>query len=837
MLRHLFCSQCAIALAAAVATAADEASTASQLQHNFTLISLSPESIKEIYPSTDLLTNPDPALDGAQLFWATADINFAPPALQQAEFAIVHKYQGIPRQELPAANISYAWGSLDSLINERSAPEFWARPSAAFYAPGFEADNPFTIDFSAYYDKLPTEGKNAFDSLLKKKKISMLKLVKRPDSKDFSTCPWDAMLLRQHDEPLCQKWNDEVKKLTGSAAHPLWLKQWQRFRSLCKKQAPANRGEVLFTPQNRCYLNKQMTAYDGLLHLRDSASLASDFGRSARTHAKKHTLHFLPLCAQARVNEQNTPILKAVIQAHTGTSLHYMPQGFVLAVFADWDAEKSTADAITLNNSLHLDGGSDYSPTNNISLPVPEFSKIDRNAILVSRAPGSFSVRWATNSSVPIQNSCSSISPVAYTAGAEKICIKALVALPKYRRLHSGNLDSTVAANWRISASSENVTEHVERSGMWELKSPTPLMLDFPQHQNLEKINYPRGVAAFQIKKNTAETNALYSITPVKHSSTDSASHIHHYDLYLVSLESANDIHAQISAGLWALRWHIRYAVNNSKSLFCGLSYTSFPEVYTIFGESTWHKNGVINDMPAQFSDKILPWPDLLKRLTTEMLADHIPTTKLPNWESSDEIIQIYLKTMCNGICKNTLYPPQKLGNFIKWKLGQYRKDYNISDIPVFYNNGNVIPNEKILYKSLIGYTISSLNSNNNFSSTSFHITHSTKESLINQYYICMDAADTLAVYPRICGFPQIIGVIGVFSKRSGHAYNFIGVPSGNNVVYDPTPYTYREDKIPVLEERQPAHSHEETIEQYNNTNQYTNPQFFKRINLLTPKH
>lgn len=50
--------------------------------------------------------------------------------------------------------------------------------------------------------------------------------------------------------------------------------------------------------------------------------------------------------------------------------------------------------------------------------------------------------------------------------------------------------------------------------------------------------------------------------------------------------------------------------------------HTDMTEIYTIFGDSTWPKSGVIAEKPSPYNNTVLVWEDALKALTVRFTGD-----------------------------------------------------------------------------------------------------------------------------------------------------------------------------------------------------------------------
>ena len=193
-------------------------------------------------------------------------------------------------------------------------------------------------------------------------------------------------------------------------------------------------------------------------------------------------------------------------------------------------------------------------------------------------------------------------------------------------------------------------------------------------------------------------------------------------------------------------------------------------EIYTIFGDSTWPKSGVIAEKPSPYNNTVLVWEDALDVLTTQFVAD-VPKKLMQNTRHSTNDGNINSPYIIACIT-----------------FGQ-------SFFTSFNKNAWIFPCEQYPLGYWKGLYIQWSTPHRMHLSKLLNDLRTKKDADV----ICIEATYCLGILPRLCGYPKQLECMQFFPEKDAigenHAYNTL-----NANMYDALP-THRE--TPQQKQRQ----------------------------------
>ena len=799
-------------------------------------VSLTPDLLYEVEPSDYIA---DPATrDGAQLFYAPVQGDDPVATLQGAAVLLVRPYNIVERQEAPLREWECVWGTLDHLYHNE-VPQFWRRPSTAFYSCTYptrrikKGDGSFVwqaqIDFvdwtrgmrpwqqvlSRYYAGLsdkPLSALGLFDhphyniasilkclkdkntlnavegsnALLAKifavresypgRKADFYPLVNALQSNttilDFRnlTIPgpngklelWEQMLNRRvpggsvRSEWVSGQWLQRANAGGRSPFVHWWMADWREFAAGTK---PGDPGAIVWEEEFVKTLNETAGAYDGLLCLKDAERVEKDFikkavlpdcvrtypvdGKYARTPqsgtvpfsqsalyaevlqnakvdpdkdpGKPPVIHLVPFAA--KVHQKDTPengnttaLAKAVILSD-GLATRQDGDFVILAIACDWKDKSSASDGITVTKTYQSNSTLEQDLQQRVDRA--EYSRIARSNYTFRTDPQTqeASYTWQGPSSGVRLEENALQSPAAFRAGASGLKYRLLVAVRE-----------DIDGKWTLMAEPEPMTPITSDEGTYYAYT----------RENLAQTVRQTGCRSL--------AKSITFASPEKPG---------RYFLYEVDVLQDYSLTPCIRYGNMKHLWVLRKGAHRKYT-----DHTDMTEIYTIFGDSTWPKSGVIAEKPSPYNNTVLVWEDALKALTVRFTGDVARE-----------------RTIDTQYQKGRCYQPTENG----------KADH--SDILALLAYGQQLftsQNERALGGSFHNAIYMQFVINEEWTelaSCDFRL--SSLLSDINNAYsadvVCSESSGCLSVLPRLCGYHQIIEMIAaksLASSSANHGYN-----------------------------------------------------------------
>ena len=435
------------------------------------------------------------------------------------------------------------------------------------------------------------------------------------------------------------------------------------------------------------------------------------------------------------MHQKNTPedgdtvaLAKAVILSD-GRATRRDGDFVVLAIACDWKDRSSADDGITVTKTYQSNSTLEQDLRQRVDRA--EYSRIARSCYTFRTDPQTQEASYAwqgADSGVRLEAAALQ-SPAAFRAGASGLKYRLLVA----------------------------VREDVD--GEWSLMAePEPMkgeLLDEGTYYAYTKENLARMVR--QIGRRSLGRSITFS-SPEKPG---------RYFLYEVDVVQDYALTPSIRYGNMKHVWVLRKG-NYRKYT----DRTEMTEVYTIYGDSTWPKSGVIADMATPYGNAVLVWEDALKVMCRAYMADRNTYRN-----------EATLKPPANAFFHLATYPVGQGYPIRDWTYqGRrvYRSNYSGQAVPYTQVNNQWQPSggEVLIVFDVVRLVEDVLS----------------KHGADDPKAMCLEAASMTAVLPRICGFRECIEVHwaaeeireenGDLKTIGGHYFNVL-----NNRVYDATPY------------------------------------------------
>ena len=540
-----------------------------------------------------------------------------------------------------------------------------------------------------------------------------------------------------------------------------WLADWSLFqqRQEAFKQLP---GQIAWEQEFAKTLNETAGKYDGLLYLKDADRIVKDFPKthivpqeiqnikvplsidspgatgtvefsSTKFYATilRHAgitttpprpspptppeVRLIPFVAKVHQKgteetDQTTALAKAVILSD-GLATRQDGDFVILAIACDWKDKSSASDGITVTKTYQSNSTLEQDLLQRVDRA--EYSRIARSNYTFRTDPQTqeASYTWQGPSSGVRLEENALQSPAAFRAGASGLKYRLLVA----------------------------VREDID--GKWTLMAePEPM----------NPITSDEGTYYAYTRENLAQTVRQTGCRSLAKSITfASPEKPGRYFLYEVDVQQDYSLTPCIRYGNMKHLWVLRKGAYRKYT-----DHTDMTEIYTIFGDSTWPKSGVIAEKPSPYNNTVLVWEDALKALTIRFTGDVARE-----------------RTIDTQYQKGRCYQPTENG----------KADH--SDILALLAYGQQLftsQNERALGGSFHNAIYMQFVINEEWTelaSCDFRL--SSLLSDINNAYsadvVCSESSGCLSVLPRLCGYHQIIEMIAaksLASSSANHGYN-----------------------------------------------------------------
>lgn len=756
-------------------------------------VSLTPHLLDEVQ-SSDYVDNPA-GLDGAQLFYAPQVENGKVPDLLGAQIKIVHPYRVKYKEENAQIHWECVWGCLDYFSAYKGNPTFWCRPSSSFYAISHAGlkikgrDRALAhIDFTKW-KKFHPYG-NVQPEIYQQ-------ILEKPPVKDFSKCPWVAMLDRKYGEEEYQvisTWVDKKlpQKLNSIEAElgEFWPLEWEMFDKLRNKgikiaKESRKKNDLNWGKEFQKAINESKNQYDGFLYLHSSSRLKDSFFKISNKSKKKAappSFHLLPFSAKVRltktaqnhlndkywaiVEEQDKgTLLKAVVLAEVKQNKEF----YILAITSDWKdgpQDAATPDGITVTQQFQPTDQTHAQDLQNRVIRA-EFSNIKHRQgqrgsekeeptyyTIVSGEGNQWHYKW-TDGCNKIQGFCRKPeqSPIALKARASGVTFRVLVAVRQ-----------DLGDSWPLKAEKDAL-------GRSEVLD-TGTYYEYTKENLADNLNQ---VERKQEESKTKKERAIKLASGIKISG-----HTSLYDIYEVDMQMENSLPDKIRYCKMRNKWslhrlkHDKHGNEVIEENPTDYAYTTLKDVYLIFDDSTWRKDGLIdgsvNIEGAVDEHPVLVWEDALKAMCKEVYANNNPQKSAIQEAISTAL---YSLTTYHPVLKwnnldNVLHKGKSyLGSFYSL---QRDKTYSlpISDMPTPFSGKEFVLDIERMVLHLTDFETKSAS-------------NQTKRGDNDPKVICADVACLSAVLPRICGIEKDKTLC--IAKAPNHVFNVY-----KSTIYDSTP-------------------------------------------------
>lgn len=424
--------------------------------------------------------------------------------------------------------------------------------------------------------------------------------------------------------------------------------------------------------------------------------------------------------------------------------------GFVVAVLGDWDRSGAAYDALTVNRGLNVAGGWHGADGKDAAVPVPEFCRAPRVpqadaesgclAVDFCAEDGRARVRWQGGNTLHL--GAAEQYPLAWQANCPGVVVKAVLALPEMPGEDAGQ----AAAAWGVQVlpdkrRRENAFSDGNNTPAWAPCAPKNMGMAF------RLLGMERLAAGLTVQQG-------------------GGARLPGYALYLATLQAAEYTHPAIAAGEMYLDWQFTHRTDKPGTR--RTDHTDLAKVYTVFGESTWGREGALACTTPAPGTAILPWEGLLNYLTRLCLCDANPLAAGVAWNPAELRQQAKaLRAITHGVRCTARYPavrPRDLNG--RTSILSVELDGTTYD-PALTKENRVYGLFDVFFHTCSGCSVYRDDYAQRISFTMLNPAPLLQAGKQGSPLICVDVANILSVLPRICGFP---GVVHSISARSGGA-------------------------------------------------------------------